>query len=70
MESGQHSRVLNKGMDFGQSFDLQTTVARRKKKEKKDLSQKDYQNRQLKDIRTEKFSWSSDHVYSGEGLES
>ena len=31
LKSGQHSRVLNKGMDFRQSFDLQTTVARRKK---------------------------------------
>lgn len=41
VESRQHSRVLNKGMDFGQSFDLQATVAEREKR--KIWSQKDYQ---------------------------
>lgn len=54
-------------MDFGQSFDLQTTMARRKKMI---LSQKDYQKRQPIDIRTEKFSQSSGHLCLREGLES
>lgn len=51
-------------MDFGQSFDLQTTVARRKKKS---FDLRRIAKISSKDIRTQKFSRSIDHLYLGEG---